>query len=433
MTSQKIPLDFIKSMLSANGFEEMSDEMINLISEEAENSISELFNEATKFMRHSKRKILTIQDINSALKLKKLEPYYGYNPSIPLYYQRLPSNHEMFVRQEQSIGLNEAVHCQFFPDIPRDINVGCHWLTVEGVQPLIPQNPSVVVQEKQKQEETIETKPIIQHSLSKELQMYYDMVVEILNTNNKEKIDECLDSVRTDSGLQQLTPYFIRYISNHTLANLGSLEILANMLSLVNAMRENQNINLEPYLHQLFPVILTLVVTKQIGTNSYDNHWNIRVQAAAIVKKLRDRYSEKYGRLHARLLQTYLQAITDATKPLTTQYGGIVGITAMGPRAVYHLLVPAMKSLKERYLGSSNECKMCLQALFDAAFMLAEKMKEMMMDSKQNVCDELRDKKKELVADEFNIDETFKTLHEIFGDVIVPTSLVDPDIKNITL
>ena len=124
----------------------------------------------------------------------------------------------------------EYGHPKDFPMIPREISIGCHWLTVEGIQPLIPQNPSLEINEVTKQEQTIETKPIIRHSLSKELQMYYDMIVEILNTNNTVKIKHCLDSVRTDNGLQQLTPYFIRYISNHTFTNLSSLEIVNNML-----------------------------------------------------------------------------------------------------------------------------------------------------------------------------------------------------------
>ncbi|ELP94151.1 transcription initiation factor tfiid, putative [Entamoeba invadens IP1] len=429
-TSQHIPLDYVKSLLAANGLPDLSDEMVTLISEEAEGALTELFTESSKFMRHSRRKVLSINDINSALKVKKMEPYYGYNPAVPLYYQRLHSNHEMFVRQEQTIDLSESVHSQFFPDIPRDINIGCHWLTVDGVQPQIPQNPSVFVAEKVKKEETIETKPIIRHSLSKELQMYYDMVVEVLNTTQKEKISSCLDSVKSDSGLQQLTPYFIRYISNHVLTNLNTLDILSNMLGLVNALSENQNVNLEPYLHQLFPVILTLVVTKQIGTGAMEDHWEIRTRAAKIVKKLSERYSDKYGRLNARLLQTYLKAITEATKPLTTQYGGIVGITAMGERAVFHLLVPAMKSLKERYEGSDVEQKMCSKALFDAGFLLAKKLKEIMETDKQG---ELKELNKELVGEEFNVDATFKMLHDIFGDLIIPADITPKNVGDVLI
>ena len=416
MTSQQIPPDFIKSILSANGYEKMSDEMIMSISTETEKAFTELFTEAMKFMYHSKRKELKIQDVNSALKLRQMEPFYGYNKSVPLYYQRLPTNSEIFIRQEDTVDLNNIIHPKDFPMIPREISIGCHWLTVEGIQPLIPQNPSLEINEVTKQEQTIETKPIIRHSLSKELQMYYDMIVEILNTNNTVKIKHCLDSVRTDNGLQQLTPYFIRYISNHTFTNLSSLEIVNNMLSLVSAMSDNENINLEPYLHQLFPVILTLVVTKQIGTNPMDDHWSVRCQAAGIVKKLRDRYCEKYSALHSRLLQTYLRAITDKTKPLTTQFGGIVGITAMGPRVVYGLLFPAMKTLKERYLGTSVECKKCSDALYDAAFVLASRIREMVDGNSEG--NELMEIRKELVEKEFSVEKTMKSLIEIFGNMI---------------
>ncbi|KAI4388386.1 hypothetical protein MLD38_000719 [Melastoma candidum] len=72
----------------------------------------EIIQEAVKCMRHSKRAVLTGDDVDSFLRLRNLEPTYGFTS-------------------------NDA------PQAPPEISVIIHWLALEGVQQAIPENPPV--------------------------------------------------------------------------------------------------------------------------------------------------------------------------------------------------------------------------------------------------------------------------------------------------
>ncbi|KAI8028835.1 Transcription initiation factor TFIID subunit 6 [Camellia lanceoleosa] len=66
--------------------------------------------EAIKCMHHSKRTMLTTDDVDSALNLRNIVVI-----EVPL------------------------------PKAPRDTSIVCHWLAIEGVQPAIPENAPVEV------------------------------------------------------------------------------------------------------------------------------------------------------------------------------------------------------------------------------------------------------------------------------------------------
>jgi hypothetical protein len=87
-----------------------------------------------------------------------------------------------------------------------------HWLSVEGVQPAIPQNPpvgrSVVAST-----ETSETRQLVQHTLSKEMQLYFERVTSAILENNSQLISAAIDSLASDPGLSQLLPYFTQFIT----------------------------------------------------------------------------------------------------------------------------------------------------------------------------------------------------------------------------
>ena len=63
-----------------------------------------------------------------------------------------------------------------------------------------------------------------------------------------------------------------------------------------------------------------------------------------------------YKSLQPRIAKTLLQAFLDHSKPLTTQYGAIVGITALGAEAVEMLILPNITSYYKMLEGElSNQ------------------------------------------------------------------------------
>jgi transcription initiation factor TFIID subunit 6 len=59
----------------------------------------------------------------------------------------------------------------------------------------------------------VDIKPKVKHVLSKELQLYYEKIVEAVESGQDKLKQVALSSIRQDPGIHQLVPYFIQYIA----------------------------------------------------------------------------------------------------------------------------------------------------------------------------------------------------------------------------
>ena len=67
------------------------------------------------------------------------------------------------------------------------------------------------------------------------------------------------------SGLHPLAPYFTKLVADEVSGNLRNLPSLQAMLALSSALVSNPHVNLEHYIHQLLPPVLSCLVSKSIG------------------------------------------------------------------------------------------------------------------------------------------------------------------------
>jgi transcription initiation factor TFIID subunit 6 len=72
-------------------------------------------------------------------------------------------------------------------------------------------------------ERRVDIKPLVRHVLSKELQLYYEKIVEALLSNSAELRNAALESMREDNGIQQLLPYFVQFITDQVTCAVLSL------------------------------------------------------------------------------------------------------------------------------------------------------------------------------------------------------------------
>lgn len=89
-------------------------------------------------MKHGKRTKLTSEDINNSLRLRNLETLYGYSSKEPLHFQK--ASKDLYYIDDKEIDFQDILS-KPLPKIPRDSSLGTHWLSIEGTQPPIPQNP----------------------------------------------------------------------------------------------------------------------------------------------------------------------------------------------------------------------------------------------------------------------------------------------------
>ena len=116
--------------------------MAGALGPDIEYRVREILQEAIKFMKHSKRERLTCDDISHALRLHNVEQLFGYRSGAAMSYVRANASGNLYFPADEVVDFNRLLQAPL-PPVPRDVSFATHWLAVEGVQPAIPQNPSL--------------------------------------------------------------------------------------------------------------------------------------------------------------------------------------------------------------------------------------------------------------------------------------------------
>ncbi|KAJ3134729.1 hypothetical protein HDU90_004759 [Geranomyces variabilis] len=395
----------------------LKDDVANAITQDIEYRLREIVHEAGKFMRHGKRLRLTSEDLNHALRVRNVEPTYGWSAGKASKFQLITQGtQQIYYVDEHELDLEDMLNGPL-PHVPLDVAYTAHWLAIEGVQPAIVQNPSpaeisarnfapstialhattaalshgLLLQ--QQQHPSMHRAPsdaLIKSALTKELQLYFEKITEALVSTSEELRSLAVQSIAKDPGIQPLLPYLIQFISEQVSQNVRKLHITHAMMRLTRALLDNPNLFVEPYLHQLIPNILTCIVAKRLCDEpSTQDHWALRRYAALLASHICTTYGATYQSLQPRVTKTLLRAFIDPVKPLSTAYGGLVGIKALGEEAVRILLVPNLLMFGERIkavmdemeedgkVGRKNEAQMCKDAVVE---MMTAHAKQMLAD-----------------------------------------------------
>eukprot|EP00697_Spironema_sp_BW2_P003425 gnl/Spiro4/14570_TR7852_c0_g1_i1.p1 gnl/Spiro4/14570_TR7852_c0_g1~~gnl/Spiro4/14570_TR7852_c0_g1_i1.p1 ORF type:complete len:564 (-),score=137.22 gnl/Spiro4/14570_TR7852_c0_g1_i1:8-1639(-) len=371
--------DSIKVIAESIGLPNLSNELAGAMAPDVEYRMREIIQAAKKFMVHSRRSRLCADDINAALRLRNVEPLYGYSvtSSSDPSFTRVPNAPDLFCSGEREVSLDDVVNAPL-PAAPPDVSFALHWLLIEGIQPAIPQNPSRISHSQSQSHpppasnaataqppaargpsffETstpapataathtedgvpVEVKPLVKHVLSHELQLYFETITRGVCSSDPELRQSALHSLQHDPGLHQLVPYFSRFVSEKVTHNLRNLDMLFAAVRTAAALIKSAHVGIEPYLHQLMPAILTCVVGKRLCASPSEDHWALRRTAADLVAYVCRRFGHAYHELQPRVTKTLLHALLDPSRPLTTHFGAIVGLCALGHYVVRLLLIP---------------------------------------------------------------------------------------------
>lgn len=483
------PLDTVKDAAESLGVSNLSNEVSNVLAMDVEYRIFQIIEQALKFMRHSKRKTLSSKDINKALKVLNVEPLYGYDVSRPLNFKQALVGQALYYIDENMVDFEKLINSPL-PKIPRLVTFTAHWLAIEGVQPNIPQNPLMAdikampvsergsiqnlildsnsaFEEVGKEEEqtltgneksfenNLQVKPLIKHVISKELQLYFNKIIQVLaaspenNPEHEHLKNSALVSLLSDPGLHQLVPYFIQFISETITNNLSNISLLSIMLESIYSLLSNENIFLDPYIHSLLPCILTLLLAKKIGKVPEDNpeelqsyisrNLAIRGYSVSLLGHILKKYGSNYNTLRSRVARTLLKAflqssLTDTSlrsgkdldssqendseteanlarisqknliKNFGSYYGAIIGIKYLGNEVIRLILVGNLKVWSDLVLfdkldGSENKD-------------LVEREKQILIDT---IVETLRELKTDLVT-ETSAETSGETPEEILKD-----------------
>ncbi|ONK79068.1 uncharacterized protein A4U43_C01F2570 [Asparagus officinalis] len=349
-----VPKETIEVIAQSVGIPNLSSDVALALAPDVEYRLREIMQEAIKCMRHSKRTVLTTDDVDSALSLRNVEPIYGFASGDPLRFKKALGHQDLFYLDDKEVDFKDIIDAPL-PKAPLDTSVVAHWLAIEGVQPAIPENvpvdalvpPSETKRTEHVKEDglPVDIRLPVKHVLSRELQLYFDKITELAMSKPESVLfEKALASLATDSGLHPLVPYFSFFIADEVSRSLNDLPVLFALMRIVRSLLRNQHIHIEPYLHQLMPSMITCLVAKRLGQRIADNHWELRDFSANLVSSVCKRFGNMYHNLQSRLTKTLIHAFLDPSKALTQHYGAVQGLSALGPSVVRLLILPNLET-----------------------------------------------------------------------------------------
>ncbi|GAA5931769.1 TATA-binding protein-associated factor TAF6 [Sporobolomyces koalae] len=351
--------DSVKDVAETLGIANLPEEVAAALAGDVEYRLWELIEESIKFMRHSRRTRLKVEDVDHALKVRNLEPLWGFTSGtqhLP-FKKTVTASGTVYHVEDEEVDLTKIIKPEL-PAVPRDISFTAHWLAIEGVQPLIKENPtpaelakfaprastaSLISSASSSQHPNSSITPLVKHVLSRELQLYFTRLTEALGSSsssadsvaapNSEVREAALGSVRNDPGLHQLVPYLIAWAGEQIANHLDDLPSLQRALDLFHAMLENPTLFVEPYLHQLTPPILTCLLTSSLPSAAspdvYPSPLTIRTLAASLLHLVLERHSYAYPSLLPRITKTLLRGLAGDQRGLGSRWGAARGLSGI--------------------------------------------------------------------------------------------------------
>jgi transcription initiation factor TFIID subunit 6 len=376
-----LSLESIKIIAESIGIGNLSDAAAKELSDDISFKLKQIVQDGQKFMHHAKRSRLSASDVDSSLKIRNLEPQYGFisKEFIPFRFAS-GGGRELYFTEEKEIDLNDLMTTTA-PKAPLEVTLRSHWLCVDGIQPTIPENPPPLAKDAQIQDsvnpvkklektdlkdtsgkpaikahklktfETVHIKQLAQHELSVEQQYYYKEITEACVGADEGRRAEALQSLSCDPGIHEMLPRMCTFIAEGVKVNVvqNNLAILIYLMRMVRALLDNPALYLEKYLHELIPSVSTCIVSKQLCQRpEVDNHWALRDFAAKLMAQICKNFNTSTNNLQTRVTRLFSTALQNDKVPLSSLYGAIEGLSELGHEVIKVFIIPRLKFISER-------------------------------------------------------------------------------------
>ncbi|XP_035899372.1 transcription initiation factor TFIID subunit 6-like isoform X2 [Anopheles stephensi] len=381
MYGSTLSLESMKVIAESIGVGSLPDDAAKELADDVSFKLKQIVQDAVKFMHHSKRMKLSIADVDHSLKVRNIEPQYGFvaRDFIPFRFAS-GGGRELHFIEEKEVDLTEVVQGQP-PKIPLEPSLRTHWLAVEGVQPTVPENPPplskdvqaldsvnpahkldktnqkdttgkpTINKHKLKNSETVQVKQLAQHELSVEQQLYYKEITEACVGSDEARRAEALTSLSSDPGLHEMLPRMCTFIAEGVKVNVvqNNLALLIYLMRMVRALLDNPALYLEKYLHELIPCVSTCIVSRQLCMRpELDNHWALRDFAARLMAQICKTFNTSTNNLQTRVTRLFSAALQNDKTPLSSMYGALQGLSELGTEVTKVFIIPRLKFISER-------------------------------------------------------------------------------------
>ncbi|XP_076829118.1 TAF6-like RNA polymerase II p300/CBP-associated factor-associated factor 65 kDa subunit 6L [Brachyhypopomus gauderio] len=318
----EVPRDSIKLMAESAGVE-LGDDIAAMLAEDVCYRLREATQNSSQFMRHAKRRKLTVEDFNRALRWSNTEAICGYGSQDALPFRPLKEG-EFFFVEDREVNLVELALATNIPKGCAETTVRVHVSYLDGKGNLEPQG----------------TVPSAVQSLSDDLLKYYQQITRAILGEDPHLMKVALLDLQSNSKIAALLPYFV-YVISGVKSVSHDLDQLNRLLHMVKSLVQNPYLYLGSYVRSLVSSVMYCILEPLAASiNPLNDHWTLRDYAALLLSHIFWTHGDLVSGLYHQILLSLQKVLSDPVRPLCSHYGAVVGLHALGWKAVERVLYP---------------------------------------------------------------------------------------------
>ncbi|KAM6949477.1 TAF6-like RNA polymerase II p300/CBP-associated factor-associated factor 65 kDa subunit 6L [Aplochiton taeniatus] len=362
----EVPRESVKLMAESAGVE-LSDEVAALLAEDVCYRLREATQSSSQFMRHAKRRKLTVEDFNRALRWSNVEAICGYGAQDALPFRPIKEG-ELFFVEDRDINLVELALATNIPKGCAETMVRVNVSYMDGKGNLDPQG----------------TVPGAVQSLSDDLLKYYQQITRAILGEDPHLMKVALLDLQSNSKIAALLPYFV-YVISGVKSVSHDLEQLNRLLHMVKSLVQNPYLYLGSYVRSLVSSVMYCILEPLAASiNPLNDHWTLRDYAALLLSHIFWTHGDLVSGLYHQILLSLQKVLSDPVRPLCSHYGAVVGLHALGWKAVERVLYPHLpaywsnlQAVLDDYSVSNAQVKADGHKVYGAILVAVERLLKM--------------------------------------------------------
>uniref|UniRef100_A0A3Q2Q2I7 TAF6-like RNA polymerase II, p300/CBP-associated factor (PCAF)-associated factor n=1 Tax=Fundulus heteroclitus TaxID=8078 RepID=A0A3Q2Q2I7_FUNHE len=337
----EVSRDSVKLMAESTGVD-LPDDVAALLAEDVCYRLREAAQTGSQFMRHAKRRKLTVEDLNRALRWSRVEAVCGYGAQDTLPFRSVKEG-ELFFVEDREINLIELALATNIPKGCAETMVRVNVAYLDGKGSVEPQG----------------TVPSAVQTLSDDLHKYYQQITRAI--------------LGEDPHLMK-----VKSVSH-------DLEQLNRLLHMVKSLVQNPYLYLGSYVRSLVSSVMYCILEPLAASiNPLNDHWTLRDYAALLLSHIFWTHGDLVSGLYHQILLSLQKVLSDPVRPLCSHYGAVVGLHALGWKAVERVLFPHLpaywanlQAVLDDYSVSNAQVKADGHKVYGAILVAVERLLKM--------------------------------------------------------
>ena len=373
--------DTVSMLAESVGISGIGNNVCRAVAEDASYRCRELTQICGQLMRHSKRRKLTAEDVQRALKWYEAPLTFGHQEAghLEQSYVQIQDNpviqgsrnscEPFFAPDENLIDLHdysmniEAID-NAFVEANREFNqASCEatWLAIEGQSGMLDDHPKNLSPALMQYYSALTGKDLAFKKnfkfcidiCSKFYPYFFNTGVVLSDANAGGEIRKTLiKDVKTNSKIGPLVPLLITFVCNGIQRHNENQMLAKRLLVLIEALFVNPYLNMspKPYLSHLVTALLSTLITDRSNKEPKNDDFNKDSvkklyhisYAAQVLKLVLDKWATPINQLKLQTHKALREYLNDPKSSSSSQYGALTALIHLGPQVLIENLLPQM-------------------------------------------------------------------------------------------